>query len=109
MHDELKRRIEVHEFVTQKPNGDRATTTVPSSRFAVMLCRMPHYPDDPVELRSFDTFDSFHCGVRDKKPIEKQALEYAHQVNRALGEWEHIKFRKFVEEKVTTTIWKEIE
>ncbi len=52
-------RIEIHETVSQQPNGDRDTRRHPSSAFRVVLIN----GNKTATLFKNDQFDSFHCHI----------------------------------------------
>lgn len=52
-------RIEIHETVSQQPNGDRDTRRHPSSSFKVVLIN----GNKTATLFKNDQFDSFHCHI----------------------------------------------
>lgn len=69
-------KIEIHETVSQQPNGDRDTRRHQSSAFKVVLIN----GDKKSTLFSNDQFNSFHChidGTRQSylNEAQKKALE----------------------------------
>lgn len=67
-------RIEIHETVSQQPNGDRDTRRHPSSAFRVVLIN----GNKTATLFKNDQFDSFHChisGTRQQYLAEAQKEE----------------------------------
>jgi len=69
-------KIEIHETVSQQPNGDRDTRRHPSSAFKVVLIN----GDKKSTLFSNDQFDSFHCHISGTRQghlneAQKKALE----------------------------------
>jgi hypothetical protein len=70
-------RIEIHESVSQQPNGDRDTQRHPSSAFKVVLIN----GNKTATLFKNDQFDSFNChidGTRQSflNEAQKEALHF---------------------------------
>lgn len=66
-------RIEIHEQVAQRPNGDRDTRRHPSSSFHVVLVN----GNKTATLFKNDQFDNFHCSIRGSRAsfLEEAQLE----------------------------------
>lgn len=69
-------KIEIHETVSQQPNGDRDTRRHPSSSFRVVLIN----GNKTATLFKNDQFNSFHCHIDGTRQgylneAQKKALE----------------------------------
>lgn len=70
--------IEIHERITQQPNGDRDTQRHPSSAFKVVLIN----GNKTATLFQNSQFDNFHCHIRGTRKeylaeAQKEAKHFA--------------------------------
>lgn len=98
--------IEIHEFVSGKPNGDRATFMTPCSHFKVQVFN-PNKAE-PFTAFDYNCFDAFHCGVEKRDRGLTAATEYAQNLAKAIGYKAEVRLRQFKEKIVSHTEWQEV-
>lgn len=98
-------KIEIHEYVEGKPNGDRATTLSPCSTFKVQVFRKGS--EKPFTSFTYNCYDGFMVHVRDRAPALKEAQEHAKGLAAAIGYDEPITLRTFREKVVSKKSWVE--
>ncbi len=98
--------IEIHEFISGKPNGDRATRMTLCSHFKVQVFN----PDkaEPFMAFEYDCFDGFRVSVEERNRGFKAATEYAQNLAQAIGYKAEIKLRQFQAKIIQHTEWQEI-
>lgn len=99
-------RIEIHEFISGKPNGDRATHMTPCSHFKVFVFN----PKKPEPFMAFDynCYEAFHSHVEKRERGLKAATEYAENLAMAIGWGGEVKLRQFQAKIVSHTEWQEV-
>lgn len=98
----MNMKIEIREYVEQRPNGDRGARLHPSSRFEVVLVSGDQ---KEVVLSIFDQFDSFDTHINDRPSVLSAAKNYAHNVALVLDC--EIGTKRLVKKVVSVETWVE--
>lgn len=93
-------KIEIQEYLEEQPNGDRATSKTPSSRFEVVFISELR---GGFTLHTFNQYDSYSCHVGSRAGAWQGALEYALAAAKIIGDVKvtHVVFSKKVVPQVT--------
>jgi hypothetical protein len=97
-------KIEIHEFISGRMHGDRATRQTDCSLFKVQIFNSGS--DKPFTAFKQDSYEWFHCHVTDRKEGFAKATEYAKGFAESTGYTGKIKHRTF-REKLTPS-WVEV-
>lgn len=100
-------RVEIREYLSEKPNGDRATKLTPSSLFVVVIVNPDKTGRTEAEVARFDQFDSWHCHVENYQRTRAEAQKCADRIAQVLAcGWTSRRFRsKVVQEQK----WEEVD
>jgi hypothetical protein len=98
-------KIEIHEFVEGRPNGDRATRMTDCSTFKVQV--FGKGKAKPFTSFTYNCYDGFRVSVEDRGHALKEAEAHAKGLAAVVGYTQPVALRKFREKIVSQKSWVE--